>query len=161
MVVEFTRFFFFFAFAATSCSSLFSIVYHILHMMVVEFTWEKNVSSHSLQLRVHLNGLPRKKRVFSYALQFHVSAFFSIVFTVLTTTSSFICFITFFLWHSPQPHDYIRSDYKLAKNVRNVFWQLGNSSDIMFPTIQLKFKILNAVNARNVFWREKWWNILC
>ena len=58
---------------------------------------KKNVSSHSLQLRVHLNGLPRKKRVFSHALQFHVLAFFSIVFTALTTTSSFFCFTTFFL----------------------------------------------------------------
>ena len=33
-----------------------------------------------------------------------------------------------------------------------------NSSDIMFPTIQLKFKKLNAWNVINVFWREKWRN---
>ena len=30
----------------------------------------------------------------------------------------------------------------------------GNSSDIMFPTIQLKFKKLNAVNVINVFDEE-------
>ena len=49
-------------------------------------------------------------------------------------TLSFICFIIFFLnllWHSPQLHDYIRSDYKLAENMIKVFWRFGNSTDLV------------------------------